>query len=72
MSSTIWLLHFTTGFSHGCRVDSITPTPGMAIFLFFARDKFRLKLVSQKFATRGPTLACQVQVVIPVDSVTAD
>lgn len=68
-SSTIWLLPFTTGFSHGCRVESVIPT--LVIAFFFFNKKTGLKLVSQNFATRGQTLACQVQLVIPVDSVTA-
>lgn len=67
-SSTIWLLPFTTGFSHGCRVESVIPTPVIAFFFFKQEDRVK---ISQNFATRGQTLACQVQLVIPVDSVTA-
>ena len=53
---------YVTKFIHG--------NLGCYIFFFFNK-KTGLKLVSQNFATRGQTLACQVQLVIPVDSVTA-
>ena len=52
-------------------MESITPTLVIGFFFFFFGKKTGLKLVSQKFAARGQTSACQVQLVIPIDSVTA-
>ena len=47
------------------------PQAGDSFFFFFFCKKTGLKLVSQKFATGEQTLACQVQLVSPIDSVTA-